>query len=213
MVGAISAGKLSGVESLSLGGIKLGQDSGVAGASTNDSRLGSFALSQLGHLIARNSSTVPLAATTPPKLSLSEWPLYLLVAIALAAGLTLLMRSSSQTTVYDFAAALDQLDKQRSELEGSWSHKLRNAALLRYYSVMRNVCEKMGLPDAPSETPAEYLVRIAKAFKVDVPDARGFAAAFERARYGGELSDTEAKDTAMHMAKFVDGLRGSVGLA
>jgi len=213
MVGAIAAGKLSGVESPSLGSINQGQTTGFAEPSTNASRLGGSAPSQLVHLLAGNGSTVLIAGSTPPSLNLAELPFYLFVAIALAAGLALLLRSSSQTTVYDFEAAINQMDKQRSALEGSWSHKLRNAALLRYYSIMRGVCEKLGLPDSPSETPQEYLLRIAEAFRVDVSDARGFAAAFERARYGGELSENEAKEAATHMAKFVDGLRGSIGLA
>ncbi len=111
--------------------------------------------------------------------------------------------------MYDFAAALDQLEKERSLVAGSWSQKLRNIALLRYYSLMRKICSQMGLADSPSETSLEYLSRVATALKISQTDAADFAAAFDRARYGGELSDEEARNASAHMASFVNGLRES----
>jgi hypothetical protein len=132
------------------------------------------------------------------------------VGVILVAGFVFLLRSSGEAGVYDFTAAIDQLEKQRSLIQGSWSRELRNVALLRYYSLMRSICARMGLADLPSETPLEYLGRVATALQISQNDAADFAAAFERARYGGELSDADARKASEHMARFVDGLRRGV---
>jgi len=115
--------------------------------------------------------------------------LYAAVGLGLVGGLAFLLRSSGEAGVYDFAAAIDQLDKQRSLVEGSWSQKLRNVAVLRYYSLMRKICTQMGLADSPSETPLEYLGRVAEALRISPRDAADFAAAFDRARYGGQIRE------------------------
>jgi uncharacterized protein DUF4129 len=208
-VGTVAAGSLSGVSSLHLGGptVAIGGDGlnsmqtgtgfGVPSASGNATQT----------VVSTSSEYVPpeLSSTTPP-----YWLLYATAGLALAAGLAFLLRSSGEAGVYDFASAIDQLDKQRSLVEGSWSQKLRNVALLRYYSLMSKICTQMGLADGPSETPLEYLGRVAEALKISQIDAADFAAAFDRARYGGELSDEEAKNAAALMARFVNGLRESV---
>lgn len=145
----------------------------------------------------------------PPRFS-AYWLLYLAIFVALVAGVAFLLRSPGETGVYDFASAINQLDKQRLSLEGTWSQRLRNAALVRYYSIMRKVCAQIGLGDEPSETPLEYLHRVATELGIGQDDAAGFAAAFDRARYGNELSDGEAKTAARSMAKFLDGLKERV---
>jgi hypothetical protein len=207
-VGTIAAGRLSGVGSLHLGGsagaidengsiaTQTGPGFGVSASSVSESATQTVALVSFGGYV--------------PPVTLSEWLLYAALGLALAGGLAFLFRSSGEAGVYDFAAAIDQLDKQRSLVEGSWSQKMRNVALLRYYSLMRKICTQMGLADSPSETPLEYLGRVAEALKISQRDAVDFAAAFDRARYGGELSDEDARNAAAYMARFVNGLRESM---
>jgi len=207
-VGTVAAGRLSGVSSLHLGG----PTGAIGGGGLNSMQTGTgfgvpSASGNATQTVSTSSEYVPpeLSSTTPP-----YWLLYATAGLALAAGLAFLLRSSGEAGVYDFASAIDQLDKQRSLVEGSWSLKLRNIALLRYYSLMIKICTQMGLVDGPSETPLEYLGRVAETLKISQRDAADFAAAFDRARYGGELSDEDARSAAALMARFVNGLRESV---
>jgi Domain of unknown function (DUF4129) len=206
--GTISTGRLSGLGSLNLGG----SSGGIVGGGSSTTEVvgvsGVSVTSTSGSTTTIVSSTASeYIAPVAARVTTSELLLYAAVGIALAGGLAFLLRSSGETGVYDFAAAMDQLDKQRSLVQGSWSRKLRNVALLRYYSLMRTSCTKMGLEDVPSETPLEYLSRVAAALKISQKDAADFAAAFDRARYGGELSDEDTENAAAYMARFVNGLR------
>ncbi|MDA4136240.1 MAG: DUF4129 domain-containing protein [Thaumarchaeota archaeon] len=208
-VGTIAAGRLSGVSSLHLGG-SAGAIGGGGGSNSTETRTG-FGVSPVsGTATATSSSSNEYVPPVPSSITPSDWLLYATAGLALAAGLAFLLRSSGEAGVYDFTSAIDQLDKQRSLVEGSWSLKLRNVALLRYYSLMSKICTQMGLADGPSETPLEYLGRVADALKISQRDASDFAAAFDRARYGGELSDEDARNAAALMARFVNGLRESV---
>jgi hypothetical protein len=210
-VGTIAAGRLSGVGSIRPGGSTLAIGLGNSNQTLRGLGPGLSASSTPGSTASPSASVKEAVPLVQPRVPLSDWLLYAAVALALAVGLGFLLRSSSEAGVYDFAAAIDQLDKQRSLLEESWSQKLRNVALLRYYSLMRKICTQMGVEDGPSETPLEYLGRVAKALKISQGDAANFAAAFDRARYGGELSDDETRNAAAYMARFVDGLRESIG--
>jgi len=210
VVGTVASGHLTGESSLSFGtsgATSVGpvNSTRTAGSSTVTETVYSNSTS---YETAKGSSRYisPISA----ELHLSDWPLYVAMVVLLAVGLAFLARSTGRTRVYDFAAALEQLDRQRYAMAGSWSQKLRNVALLRYYSLMRSVCAQMGLQDSPSETPLEYLARLATALKISEEDAVSFATAFERARYGGELTDDEARKVATSMASFVDGLKGSI---
>lgn len=145
---------------------------------------------------------------SPPRLNASDWPLYLSAVAFFAACLALALRSSGDRSVYDLDAALRRLEMEGSFFSGSASRKLRNEALLRYYSQVRKICGRLGIPDRPSDTPLEYLRRISETLGIDGRDAAGFADTFERSRYGVELSENEAKAAAASMAKVVGGLRG-----
>jgi len=209
-VGTIAAGRLSGISSPHLGG-----STGVSGGGGSNSTqagtgFGAPAASGTATQTVTSASSSEYVPPVPSSITPSDWLLYATAGLALAAGLAFLLRSSGEAGVYDFTSAIDQLDKQRSLVEGSWSLKLRNVALLRYYSLMSKICTQMGLADGPSETPLEYLGRVAEALKISQGDAADFAAAFDRARYGGELSDEDARNAAALMARFVNGLRESV---
>jgi hypothetical protein len=208
VVGTIAAGQLSGVGSLRLGGsgAVINENGSIA---TQTGKGFGVSISSASENTTETAASVPFGEYVPP-VTPPEWVLYAALGLALAAGLAFLLRSSGEAGVYDFAAAIDQLDKQRSLVEGSWSQKMRNVALLSYYSLMRKICTQMGLADGPSETPLEYLGRVAEALKINQRDAADFAAAFDRARYGGELSDEDARSAAAYMARFVNGLRESV---
>lgn len=206
-VGTIAGGRLSGLGSLNLGGAAITPPTNM---SVSSGITGGSGLAKNGFGLATGANAPPLVGEYippgPPKLS-ADLLLYLVIFAAIAAGIAFLLRSPAETGVYDFASAINQLDKQRSLMAGTWSQKLRNAALIRYYTIMRKTCAQIGLVDELSETPLEYLSRVATALKINQSDAAGFAAAFDRARYGSELSEDEAQSAANSMARFVDGLK------
>jgi hypothetical protein len=99
------------------------------------------------------------------------------------------------------------MEQQRKYLEETWSYKLRNAALLRYYLLMRRACLKVGLMDEPAETPQEYVGRVSSFFEVERSDASKFALAVNRSRYGEELSEREAAEASKFMGAFAEVIR------
>lgn len=172
---------------------------GQTASTTNQTSVGP--LGSLGGSLPQSSSV-----------QLPVWLLYLVVATATATGLFFVLRRRLPADTYDFKAALEQLEKERSALEWSWSYKLRNAALLRYYSIVRMLCSKLGVEEKPSETPREFLEKATSELKLESGEALRFVEAFNRARYGVELSQDEAKEAAAYMGAFVDSLRRSLGL-
>jgi len=109
--------------------------------------------------------------------------------------------------VLTLEGALQDMEQQRKYFEETWSYKLRNAALLRYYLLMRRVCLKIGLRDEPAETPQEYIDRVSTFFKVEKSEAVKFASAVNRSRYGEELSEAEAGEASRFMGAFADVIR------
>jgi hypothetical protein len=107
----------------------------------------------------------------------------------------------------DLDATLKEMDVQQRYLVGKWSSKLRNAALLRYYLLMKRACEKVGLPEKAAETPQEYIGRASSFLGVDEVRAEGFADAIDRSRYGEELSEEDTRDASESMAAFTELVR------
>lgn len=141
------------------------------------------------------------------------WYLFVPVGIGVAALLYLLAREASRPRVFDFKGALEELERQRSQIgRSSWSGTMRNEVLLRYYSLMQKVCGKMGVRDSPADTPSEYLQRVAHELQIDVGQATKFAEVFNRARYGLELNTDEIADASKFMGGFLDGVRSKVGI-
>lgn len=140
--------------------------------------------------------------------TLAGWYIYVVLAAALVLAFTLLIRSGRKGgEVYDFAGALAEIVEERSRLKGSWSSRLRNATLLRYYSLMRRVCTRVGIKEVPAETPREYIGRVTKELNMDPKESEKFTEVFNRARYGLELSEKEVEEASGFMGGFVDIIR------
>jgi len=123
----------------------------------------------------------------------------------------LVLRLRTSVQVLDLEGTLRAMEEQRKYLEESRSYKLRNAALLRYYLLMRRACLKVGLRDEPAETPQEYVERASSFFKVEELEAGKFASAVNRSRYGEELSQTESMEVSKFMSSFADVIRRRAG--
>jgi hypothetical protein len=109
--------------------------------------------------------------------------------------------------VLDLEDTLQGMEQQGKYLEETWSYRLRNAALLRYYLLMRKACLRIGLRDEPAETPQEYVGRVSSFFKVEKSEAAKFASAVNRSRYGEELSEAEVGEASKFMGAFADVIR------
>jgi hypothetical protein len=109
--------------------------------------------------------------------------------------------------VINLERTLDEMELQQKYLVETWSSKLRNAALLRYYLLMRRACAKFGIPEETTETPQEYIGRVSSALKVESTEARRFADAVDRSRYGEELSQEDTSEASRFMSAFTDVIR------
>src|SRR4029077_14333370 len=132
------------------------------------------------------------------------WYVLLPAIAACVAAAIIWLRGSRKTSVYRLKSELDEFEAQPPRPISLISQNLRNAALLRYYALMRRVCAKAGIEDVPSVTPREYVDRVSQELRVDPSDARGFANAFDRARYGVELTSTEVQEASRFMSLFVE---------
>ena len=142
--------------------------------------------------------------------TLPLWALGALAVIGFGGVCFLILRLGSSVHEVDLDSTLKEMEQERRYLERSWSYKLRNAALLRYYLLMRKACLKIGLKDEPAETPQEYVGRISSFFEVDQSQASQFALAVNRSSYGEELSESEAEIASKFMSGFVEVIRKSV---
>jgi hypothetical protein len=127
------------------------------------------------------------------------------------ACLLILRLRTTRVRVLDLESTLQEMEQERKYLQETWSYRLRNAALLRYYLFMRRACLKVGLRDEPAETPQEYVGRVSSFFKVEKSEAAKFASAVNRSRYGEELSKLEAGEVSKFMGAFADVIRRRAG--
>jgi len=166
-----------------------------------------------------NESSLPNWTPYPPVFSpylsfLTVLPAWSLAAIAVACfggAFLLILRLRTSVHVVDLESTLLEMEQQMKYLEETWSYKLRNAALLRYYLLMRRACLKVGLRDEPAETPQEYVGRVSSFFKVEKSEATKFASAVNRSRYGEELSELEVGEASRFMGAFADLIRRRAG--
>ena len=135
------------------------------------------------------------------------WAMGILVVVGLGGAFLLLLRMGVSVQEVELEATLREMERERGHLEKSWSYRLRNAALLRYYLLMRKACLKVGLRDEPAETPQEYVERVSMFFRVDGSQASQFASAVNRSSYGEELSELEAATASRFMSSFVEVIR------
>ena len=95
---------------------------------------------------------------------------------------------------------------------GSWSAKIRNSALLKYYVLMAEICSKVGIVDRAEETPHQFIGRAALELKVEGEVAEEFAEVVDRAHYGAELSEDEVSAASGFMDSFTKALSGKVNI-
>ena len=159
-----------------------------------------------------NPSGPPLSnwPSVPFLSSLPGLPTWLLVAagvVSFGGACLLILRRGTSVRVLDLEDTLQGMEQQGKYLEETWSYRLRNAALLRYYLLMRKACLRIGLRDEPAETPQEYVGRVSSFFKVEKSEAAKFASAVNRSRYGEELSEAEVGEASKFMGAFADVIR------
>lgn len=139
--------------------------------------------------------------------TLPDWFLPALAVVCFIGACFLILRLKTSETVTDLEAAVKEMELQQKRLAESWSYRLRNMALLRYYLLMRRVCSKVGLKEEITETPKEYIERASSFLKVDGRYAARFADAVNRCRYGEELSGEEADEASKFMGDFTEVIR------
>jgi hypothetical protein len=214
MLAAVEAGSLSGLKPLQIGGNSYGS---VPGAPE---------LSQSATIISSSDSTTTRTNSTSssrsgptstglllyqPPISLPWWYLAVLLAAVVAVGVGLFLRRGKQAEVYDFREAMSRLEDSRARMIGSDS-ALRNLELMKYYTIMREICTKAGMGEEADETPSEYIGRISSALAVSPELSEHFATTFNRARYGLELSAGDLGEAASFMGSFVSGLKGRIDI-
>jgi len=163
-----------------------------------------------------NGTSFFLVWSLPPILSnflhaLPAWLVVVAAVVCFGGACMLILRLKTSVHVLDLEDTLQEMEQQRKYLEETWSYKLRNAALLRYYLLMRRACVKVGLQDEPAETPQEYVGRVSSFFEVEKSEATRFASAVNRSRYGEELSELEAGEASRFMGAIADVIRRRAG--
>ena len=175
----------------------LGNSTGTGGGNTNGT--------------SRPVSPSPSISSSVPILSyllvLPAWLLAVATVACFGGACLLILRLRTSVHVIDLEGTLQEMEQQRKYLEETWSYKLRNAALLHYYILMRRACLKVGLRDEPAETPQEYVGRVSLFFNVEKSEAAKFASAVNRSRYGEELSELEAGEASKFMSVFAGVIR------
>ena len=148
---------------------------------------------------------IPLSA----RLGLLEdlaWYVPIAVVLGVGVGLLVMLARSRPPTVFDLKGMVSELENERSHFVGSWSKKLRNAALLRYYLLMAEVCTKVGITDGPAETPNAFIGRASAELELAGPDSERFADVVDRAHYGLELTG----DEVVEASRFMDSFTGTI---
>jgi hypothetical protein len=135
------------------------------------------------------------------------WLLTVLAVACFAGACILVLRLKTSETVIDLEETVKEMELQQKHLAETWSYKLRNMALLRYYLLMRRACSKVGLQEKITETPKEYIERAAAFLKVDGTYSIRFADAVNRCRYGEELSREDASEASKFMGDFTEVIR------
>jgi len=135
------------------------------------------------------------------------WFLIVLAITCFVGACFLTLRLKTDESVIDLEETIKEMELQQKRLAATWSHKLRNIALLRYYLLMKRACAQVGLHEKITETPKEYIERAASFFNVDSAYAAKFARTVNRCRYGEELSGEEIHEASKFMGDFTDVIR------
>lgn len=210
ILGPSESGRLTGLKSFGLGGGSVP----IPGGFSSETNASSSTMFKATGILSISSSATRGVYLSPLGISLSfsYWYLYVLAALAMLSALGLILRGGREGGVWDFASDLEKLENERRRLESSWSFRARNAALVNYYLLMRKLGAQLGIREVPQETPREYLDRVSEELKVDPTQTHRFADAFNRARYGMELTEPEIQEASKFMGGFVDGIRSRMKL-
>lgn len=155
----------------------------------------------------QNQNPFSLFASLALLPALPDWLLPVLAIACFVGACFLILRLKTGVSVVDLEETIREMEAQQKRLAESWSYKLRNMALLRYYLLMRRACSSVGLQERPEETPKEYIERASSFLKVDDTYAAKFADAVNRCRYGEELSEEDAREASTFMGEFTDVIR------
>ena len=166
-------------------------------------------------------STISVTSSTespPPRvagvslaaLGAFSWYLLIPIVIGLGAGMVYILSKRNSPNIFDLKSIVKEMDDQRSYFVGSWSSKLRNAALLRYYILMAQSCAKVGIVDVPTDTPQEFIWKASSQLELDGSESFGFADAVDRAHYGVELTGEEVHEASRFMDAFTKSVAGRV---
>jgi hypothetical protein len=228
VAGAVESGKVAGFNYS--GGFPFIKDLGInlGTNSTTSTQTNSTVRTQTNSTVSTQTSSTRTGGgktngtsfflnwSFPPILSdfLRVLPAWFLAAVAImcfGGACVLILRLRTSVSVMNLESTLQEMEQQQKYLEETWSYRLRNAALLRYYLLMRRACLKVGLRDEPAETPQEYVGRVSSFFKVEKSEAARFASAVNKSRYGEELSQLEAGEASKFMSAFADVIRRRAG--
>lgn len=207
VLGAVQSGKLSGLKDL--GGPPIpavGLNSSLPGGPSPWAVVSAGANLTAANLTAATPGTGggASASLVAPGIALPGWYVYLILGAALLLGLLFLSREGRSASLIGFPTIQEELESETRRVLASWGSELRNAALVRYYSLLRRACEGVGIREAPAETPKEYLERVATELRLSREEAGSFADVFSRARYGLQLSEREGKEASAFMEDFLE---------
>ena len=153
------------------------------------------------------SVTVSTVATSSGGIASADWLLPVLVAALVLIGFLFARLPTKTKQVVDLEGDFEDLRRQKTNFDSATSFKVRNAALIHYYTIVRKVCAKVGLVDAGPETPREYIARLSSQLKADPGDALAFAAAVDEAMYGTELPPEKVSSMSNFMESFTETIR------
>ena len=137
----------------------------------------------------------------------SGWLVVILAASLVLIGALYLRLPSKAGDTVDLEGDFSEMHRQTSNLEEGTDYKVRNAALVRYYALVRKVCSKVGIADGSDETPSEYIGRLSSRLSVDSGQAQNFAEVVNEAMYGAELGPERVKGLSGFMGDFVENIR------
>ncbi len=209
VLGAVESGRVAGVSSPG-GANAVGLNvsaGGTVARSTAVTTTGLGGSSSGGSNLTGGPAPPPATRYVTAGSLASAWLVPVLAACLILIGFLYLRLPSRQSSVVDLGAEFEEMHLQKSQLEDAASYRARNEALLRYYALVRLACSKIGLGDAGSETPREYIGRLSSRLRLDASEAREFATAVDEAMYGLEVAPERVGGLAKFMSAFAEGAR------
>ncbi len=155
-------------------------------------------------------TTGPTKVAAASPLGILAWYSLAFVVVSLGVAMVILLLRRERPRVFDLKTMVEEMEEEKEKFRGSWSERLRNAALLRYYVLMAEVCSKVGIEDAPEETPQEFIGKASAELDVAGVDSEKFAEVVDRAHYGAELTEEEVNDASRFMDAFLSNVRRRV---